>query len=1134
MKPNKYAQLLFGGAARNRGAIVRKLREEDRTTIAAVLRKGTKEERELLLGGPGYGRRVGSMLSEYETLAARSLATEVQWIAIALLLDIQKLKAHLDGNNVFLRLLLRGEHDAALNQLIALEKEFGVSQTTQQAYFALQQQAGGLAANRSYLAKVRPESRGLYTALLDLCSQRVEVDCSYAQFASAIAREVGYAETLSQTRDLARWVRFRVCSLSSADLREPQRLLWGEEQLPHIDRYHGLVRVLQMVLSARKAERVDLPDILRDVASSLFEVEPELTWILLAANAIEAESVPVGPFEIELNDLVEAYTKGEYDRVSERSAELIVADPTSIELYELYANSSAHLKRKFVSPLPEASFGDLTLGLVHACVQRRDHATSALMIAKLATVFDSSRYGRQLAGFALAQNRLPTNMRPAKLSALAATTLTPRFAVAFGTTDKTNRFLARFPHPFTKSVYECLLERDPSRLGQGLPESRRYKYEGTALLASGRADPAVEVFQKLLACADGVAPIEHAAKSGLIRAYIAQGRPSDAAKIAIEEWVTESKHLDSLPLNIIATAMENGPAKPDIVNSLFWRLYFDVTKTPLSRRRKIYEAYDDFLRDAGVKIPSQLLTKLDEVPREYVVPFFARVCVLDTMDSSRYIRGTDQLEDERIRICQALAVLDPQAAHVYREEANALLGRAAVREIFKHVDHGRIYVNTQGIRESLEESFDRNFVRFLSLSRLEGYLRIAPRDDKLSATLQQAGLGSKRLNDAALQLLADLFTDIVRRYVSSDEYGLDSFLSTRVRHGVVSGQIRGLLENHHLITQRPKSDAPYDRNAYWLARITEDYGSSVSERCTRAFQEVSEEIDALVNDFRLTKLRIRSQEYPGAFFDYSFNESEIRRLYEKSIVLSDAEGFIDLLFETLWERTTANLQATVSYIRHELQEALLQRLQHLETRLTSVGVPGGSDVVSAIRSCRTGLANELEVIADWFRVVPTTELPAFLVSDACTTLVEKLKRILPTYHPTITLRPDKGARLRGSALLSFFDMLLILMDNAVRHAGRADPDVTLVVRVSEFIEIEVRNSLTENQSLAAIAVENLNVPAAEWKGSNVKVEGKSGLHKLRKILHYDLSLGVDYQTSARIEDGVLVVNVRMPLEGLSV
>ncbi len=107
---------------------------------------------------------------------------------------------------------------------------------------------------------------------------------------------------------------------------------------------------------------------------------------------------------------------------------------------------------------------------------------------------------------------------------------------------------------------------------------------------------------------------------------------------------------------------------------------------------------------------------------------------------------------------------------------------------------------------------------------------------------------------------------VLTEFPLSTTHGLDCYLSMRVRHGTLSGQLRSPLEEQHLITQRESGSQEYKPNEYWPNRLPEvspERRSKVEERLSTFSKSYDDFIDRIANKL----IQIRSKDKPEGLFD---------------------------------------------------------------------------------------------------------------------------------------------------------------------------------------------------------------------------------------------------------------------------
>ena len=107
----------------------------------------------------------------------------------------------------------------------------------------------------------------------------------------------------------------------------------------------------------------------------------------------------------------------------------------------------------------------------------------------------------------------------------------------------------------------------------------------------------------------------------------------------------------------------------------------------------------------------------------------------------------------------------------------------------RQVVQGRIHFNLEGIEEALDSSYFERFTRYLAMTKLSDGTRRSVElhwDSNVPA--------KDMIVEAPVVLFRELFHDLRRAFLFSNEHGLDSYLSVRIRHQTIKGALRSVFE----------------------------------------------------------------------------------------------------------------------------------------------------------------------------------------------------------------------------------------------------------------------------------------------------------------------------------------------------
>ena len=364
--------------------------------------------------------------------------------------------------------------------------------------------------------------------------------------------------------------------------------------------------------------------------------------------------------------------------------------------------------------------------------------------------------------------------------------------------------------------------------------------------------------------------------------------------------------------------------------------------------------------------------------------------------------------------------------------------------------------------------------------------------------------------DERYDLFRSMMSEVRNSFISSNEHGLDGYLSVRLRHGTLSGQLRSPLEIEHILTLRT-GDSSYLPNEYWAKRLPEMTEADRSSMQT-ALATFSKDTDSCIDMLKKEWLQISTEEKKtDGLFDFSLDESRVLTLSAGHGNAGSYEDFLDYIFQELWNITESCLARVRSKITDDLSGLYTSAFDGL---MMSLGPLRQSydlrELTSAISRARVNIQTELSRVASWFRIVKESNGSDFKISVA----IEIAKQLIANVYPLSSLKPklvcDGDMLLRGPALKPLVDVLFILLDNIVKHSGISDRPAAVKVEVSclgEKVDLVVENELGQGILIdeLELKIQAIKESMADSSGSYINREGGTGLRKIHKLLSVDLN-----------------------------
>jgi len=218
--------------------------------------------------------------------------------------------------------------------------------------------------------------------------------------------------------------------------------------------------------------------------------------------------------------------------------------------------------------------------------------------------------------------------------------------------------------------------------------------------------------------------------------------------------------------------------------------------------------------------PSKLDWEKIDTPHAAKVFFLNVVCTTDVLDILKGLRGTRQVLEERAEICVVLQKIDPKNDRYYASELAEIQEQLSFADGQLIVDSSRIYVETPQLRQWAKTNLSEDYSRFRDLAVLDK--ENSQPFDELLAEIRRGQ------RDASAPFVAESEADVLLysillrlrdEFLTNAAFGLDFFLSKRIRHQSFIGSIRAPLELEGLITNRSDEESKYKPNYHWVNRL---------------------------------------------------------------------------------------------------------------------------------------------------------------------------------------------------------------------------------------------------------------------------------------------------------------------------
>lgn len=501
---------------------------------------------------------------------------------------------------------------------------------------------------------------------------------------------------------------------------------------------------------------------------------------------------------------------------------------------------------------------------------------------------------------------------------------------------------------------------------------------------------------------------------------------------------------------------------PPLETSVFYAL----TGAPLYM---YYHFFKKFINGQKTKIPSELIDVLTNDFSPLLEVFFYRVCSLESIKN--YIRqfpDSDAALNERLSILSKLSVKNRREE--YLDEMTLIRRKLNAKQRVTQLDQRMIYVDETALKETELQEVKRQFKIYKETeSTIETQQFLLEANKVESAAMLVEGdmrFKTERVKYKNL-LFRQMFFEIRKQFLTSYNYGLDFYLSTRIRHGTFVRQMRRAFEDNKLITN--KYEGEYKLDTVVTGRVL-GLSHPQKEQVQGLLKKFSNEIDDYIYFVKNEVVQVQAHDlqnqHPYAIFNFDRlnKETDIAGLYlEKICKITDYVEFVEEVFAYLWSCTETQLVEMRNYL-DQVQLVLDKKLDDLMDNITQIVGDNNrlNELFEIANRAKKEIAQSIGKVKLWFYRGQCDD-DDFVVRDVLDACKESV-----SIHRGVDFDVDFQGEcvevLKGECFRKMSDLILILFNNIIDYIERTDKASKSVVKVENYddiIKITVLNKLQE-------------------------------------------------------------------------
>jgi len=883
--------------------------------------------------------------------------------------------------------------------------------------------------------------------------------------------------------------------------------------------------VISFISSALDSEEIEITQAAKFAAETL---SPHMSYHILDGLLAYYGIVPDWEFKSTDFSLIDAYTIGDYVDVCDR-ARRVSNGYFDFALFELISKASA---RTGINPFT-GLLNYILSNLVNILLKQDGYQKSLTDLLAICHAFSGIPWFQEL-HFIISRESSFIDQKSHDhlilLSSVYSKVNSPRKSESFPIGLSNDFFIScnrKIHNSISVKLFEILKDNKVSSFEDpvfsGIEVNRLRKYKAKILVSNGMIDEAISILEQLSKCEDRISAYD--ANRLLVEAYIDTNQGEKALELFVCAAMSNRNvvlRFNSYRICEVAKLLINKSSSICVPIALSLHSIF-VDDSYDSALRYSFEKY---LQTIGVVTPIDIVNKIEEIGKDKVHYFLEYVCIPDVMKLSFIFETKQDIENCRIAIC-AYLIENNISKTLLVNEVKKITKDQVIRKAVTQVDHSRIYADTGGFVDSKSIDFVNIFERYIKLNR-NYYSSYDDEKDlnKLYVSMIDSGLVDKFYTLHLLGVSLNEKNSTFHKLISMmrDEFtfghkGLNSYLSTRIRHGVLPNTIRGCVSGENLVTAiNPKSKIPKN-NEYWrnsLSFISEEKW----EKIERAFSKFTVDFERIINEINDEWLQvvsldqdIKSLQKGGAkdkaIFDYSISNLETYAL-QKMLGDGGYDEYVKIVTSWLWRRTEINLKSVKNMLSSDASDRFIECYTKLLESINST-IDDKTllvDLHDAVNRSKDSLNTALNLINSWFTRSEFDVIKEFELTTSVDIAV------IPASVKVEYKSPSNAILFDGRHLTSFVDIFYILFENAVSNSqlNRDDLLVSVDIDYEEGADliIKVSNNCKEIDDIE-VANNELDYYRKAYGDESlinqvVQQEGGTGIFKIWKILSKDIEV----------------------------
>lgn len=1018
---------------------------------------------------------------------------EFQWIANKILLNIDKINRFVSLKNEFDDAIVKNKYENASNLINRITSDLGFSLWSIESELQIAEDSLGSEENWQKLSDyLKVIQNPFYEFCVNASSKKIEKELSFESYVNQIQNDINTINANDLIKDFFVFNNFKLASYNY-DFSDLKSVLFISNLFSLIDQYNTLIDVIIYNLN-RKENQYNVLFI--DFVSKILKKGNLDYRVRNIYNYLSQEKYIEDENLYKVNYILDEYYKGNFETSVENSKKILLEYPLDFEIYEIYVKSLINSNKDF-EEIGVKSIDAILQALFDFLQFKKDTEKHGKKLLKYALKFSNLTLGFQIMDFlSQVDNNKSDALRYSFYSSLYKISLQKG---DISISNDLEQFFSQYNFYHYKKVLYGVKNVELNAFTTK-NESLKLNAEVTYYYINTDFSKVIELINNRFNSSNIANYFKERYVFLLFNSYLKENRIGDALTLFGTIFFDSETYYLKINFKELfeLTFKDNDKFKHvnDIHALILASMYYS--------EYNLYELLDEYLcsRDLDIKD----VIKINEPNIKLIVFLLHKICTIDTI--KYYFKCINDAEEFRLEILSTLITNDYNNKKLYNDEIDEINKKISVRNVIKEVNNGRLFVDVDKLKEQLIEKYNDDFNRLIRIvgerknNNLIGFNASKPRVWEASLK-EQLLTEQNNFNDADFIAFKNIYFEVREQFLFSKEYGLDSSLSTKIRHGALENQIRSVFEKLNLVTT--KLSGEYIDSEYWNSQNIRFEDLEIIQTQLKLF---SKSIDEFTKNLKNNAIQIAHERInnPYALFNYSTHDEILYKFYEQHVeYLKNIDDIVEILLNDLAHYTNVTLCISIyNYLDNEVYKIIHDFVTSFRNNLPK-SLPKNIMLFENLSTSLTNLQLCIEDIAEWFLLETSSTSKLLMLEDIINASVEITKQLNTNIDANYNIDMNFKEVSGYSSLIYVFN---ILFTNAIIHSN-SENNIKISVHCelvdSKHVKIDVIN--THNITDVQKTRSNLEKIKENWndfeKIERSNIEGESGFHKIKRIMIYE-------------------------------